>query len=136
LLNLPPEVCRSGSIGHVEELIAWLREQLDADGRVAQRLLEASPGTSFEPEVTDPEVLRSYLDRWSPARVLAEVANKRQHIARWEWANSLVRPDHIPAIRDEIYFLRLGHTQVILDDAQPYSGQAGWKDEWLTLREA
>lgn len=73
-----------------------------------------------------------HIARWDPARVLAEVQAKRRHIARWEEVNALVlaEPDQPSMIRNELLSVRKAYLDVIKDDAQPYAGQPGWREEW------
>jgi hypothetical protein len=118
-------------------LIDWLREQLDADERLAQA---TTPGPwRYDPtkvnEISreesvfagpdgraattiastgpcdDPPSMSDarFIAAWDPARVLAEVKAKR-------------------AILNEA--IHLESEEIIQLLRQPYAGREGWKDEW------
>lgn len=138
----------------MDELIAWLRQQLDEDldaARVAAALTR-SPWTSEGPTVTcadgfpvvshgDGEAATAHhIARWDPARVLAEVETKRR-----------ILDLHAPAAdyKDRVqcgYCASLCHSRSGLgcDEpadamypcetvsllAQAYAEQPGWREEW------
>lgn len=56
------------------DLTAWLREQLDADARVAQ----AAYDEASDYEVAGSDLAELHFLNWKPDRVLADVAAKRR----------------------------------------------------------
>lgn len=122
----------------MDELITWLRAQLDEDDRVAHaaNLAMSDSGEWDVLGLSDPRVLPSvqagnaivardladedavHIARWDPARVLAEVEAKRRIL---DEAIRLMGYD------GEFEFLELL--------AQPYAGREGWREEWATPRE-
>lgn len=147
----------------MDELITWLRAQLDDEERVARTATTGpwrygpdkhwrKPGTVwFEEavfagsagadatcvagtgETDDPQSMADaeHIARWDPARVLADVEAKRRHIARWEHVNELLADMETPStIRNELLSVRRAYANAITDDAQPYAGRDGWREEW------
>lgn len=114
----------------MDELIGWLREQLDDDERVA-RAATSNPRWSLDEhgdgivwaEGLNVVADRLYPDdakhiaRWDPARVLAEVDAKRQRI---DWIEGELADDST----DETvqWLARL--------EALPYAGRPGYREEW------
>lgn len=132
----------------VDELIAFLRTQLDEDERVA-RAANPAPwrritGKTWLDSNTifggsymgDQEKLRNvasleiswlpdenadHITRWDPARVLAEVEAKRRIIA----LHHPVDPcDAHDATQETIA------CDTLLALAQPYAGRTAWREEW------
>jgi hypothetical protein len=127
-------------VSAVDELITWLRAQLDDDERVAREAGDDSLRWRSEgPERNLVDEIRTiaiapyegelheaeHIARWDPARVLAEVEAKRR-VLDWlvdcenkaldgNWWNLEVR-DAVEAL------------------AQPYAGRPGWREEWATTR--
>lgn len=113
----------------MDELITWLRAQLDDDERAA-RAATVLPGgaaewfTGAEGSVlaADPSQLHVrgavlslddigvHIARWDPARVLAEVEAKRRILDDFSW--------------------EAGQVRAIQLLAQPYAGRDGWREEW------
>lgn len=133
----------------MDDLITWLRAQLDDDERVAHECLQAPAdrlgvqlGTYrwearedgvwcrnylVAPRVSDED--GAHIARWDPARVLAEVEAKRRIIERYE--------DCLARQEDPDYSSIAAHGQaaeyedwVIPALAQPYAGRPGWREEW------
>lgn len=118
-----------------DDLITWLRAQLDADERVARA---ATPGpwvwlagrvfqehgddrivvpTVNDLAVVEPEDL-AHIARHDPARVLAEVQAKRRLVSEAE--HYLNYEDHgLPLAEWILTFLAL-----------PYADVPGYRDEW------
>lgn len=122
----------------VDELIAFVRQQLDEDERVARAAVElawASGGSGqwstdssgiidsaveVAPQVLVDEGVPTseqieHITRWDPARVLAEVEAKRRIL---DAASDLQEREGRYA-EDFVRAL-----------AQPYAGQPGWREEW------
>lgn len=98
----------------MDELVAWLRAQLDEDERVIQEAAE----DYFYAEGHGRAVYR-WFDRWAPDQpdpMLAEVEAKR---ALLDWAVAWLERDCAPWNADAIRLL-----------AQPYAGRDGWREEW------
>jgi hypothetical protein len=113
----------------MDELIAFLRAQLDEDERVAlaasgfydDRDLSAElVEEGFDREVGD---LAAY---WDPARVLAEVEAKRRILGE----HRPVEAGDVPGLAmcfvdNEV--MPCDHVRWL---AQPYAGREGWREEW------
>jgi hypothetical protein len=124
----------------MDDLIAFLRAQLDEDERVAReagqdrpdwkfdhafdghypysRELGISAGTTQAPGYVDPPQAE-HIARWDPARVLAEVEAKRRILDDYEREDLTLSPEHWSTLEDVIRAL-----------AQPYAGRPGWREEW------
>jgi hypothetical protein len=90
----------------MDELVTWLREQIDADERAVEGAcvhIDDCNGSG-------------YGDRFDDARVLAEVEAKRRILDLW----SSVDPGPAGAVLAE----------VILHLAQPLASRPGFRDEW------
>lgn len=137
----------------MDELITWLRAQLDDDERVARAVRSgpwrtviipdrSGPDTVLELGGTDDRVVSTgffdddpvrpaeaeHIARWDPARVLAE-------IAAWRRILDLcvaLGPDPGFAGEWELYPGDMAEmaTRTILELAQPYAGRDGWREEW------
>ena len=128
------------------DLVAWLREQIDEDERVAQDarghvwrydperstalVVDAGSGQAiaYRPRSGDAPSAGDgiHIARWDPARVLAEVAAKR---AILDHCVSTIRhagdppgidPEDVTAVEHVIHLL-----------AQPFAGRAGFDPSWL-----
>jgi hypothetical protein len=111
----------------MDDLITWLRAQLDDDERVAQEAIS----WTWRPELTNEFVSAEHIARWDPARVLAEVEAKRRILDLHEQA--------VPDGHDQMgYRFACEHcaqttpcpTLRLL--AQPYAERDGWQEEWRT----
>jgi hypothetical protein len=136
----------------MDDLVTWLRAQLDDDERVAREAAnygdtwrDGSGKTliypSDESRHPGPIIIGPYGDledvhtdhivRWDPARVLAEVDAKRRIIDRWadlrrEVLDALDRDedDAAPTATEFAY------EQVVQTLALPYADRPGYRDEW------
>jgi hypothetical protein len=133
----------------VDDLVTWLRAQLDEDERVAReadsgRWLPEDKGITFEYRaddfhggeaqarlVADTRANQWHIANWDPARVLAEVEAKRRildlhHVTEFE-----SEPDHDPMGAG---CAECGHfdwpCETIRLLALPYAGRDGWREEW------
>lgn len=138
----------------MDELIAWLRQQLDNDERVARAAQQCTPGrwhstdegglysddtggngyfasgpwdTGVQDDVAE------HIVRWDPARVLAEVEAKRRILDEalplvTQVADALddVADSQFSAPAREPYVPEL----LLKTLAQPYAGWPGWREEW------
>lgn len=120
----------------MDDLVAWLRAQLDEDERVAKaadsgRWLPEGKGISFEfyadefPDgeawaylVADTKANQWHITNWAPARVLAEVEAKREILESaavlddWDGGNPYMAARIIRAL------------------ALPYADRDGYRAEW------
>lgn len=135
----------------VDELIAFVRQQLDEDEGLARAADEKRHRAIVTDALARPEIgthnNARLIARWDPARVLAEVEAKRQRI---DWLASLQHETagedfpvydscRILAQPGDLGDLDVGYCSCGLDarrehllkiDAQPYAGQPGWREEW------
>jgi hypothetical protein len=101
----------------MDDLVTWLRAQLDDDERVARQMMAEPGGFYIEAETADVNIMTvgAHVYRWTPKRVLAEVDAKRR-------------------ILDEIIELheREGrYTEGFLAAlALPYADRPGYLQEW------
>jgi hypothetical protein len=67
-------------MGDLDDLITWLRAQLDDDERIARQVMAEPGGFYLEPETDDTNIMAAgaHVYRWAPKRVLAEVEAKRR----------------------------------------------------------
>lgn len=97
-----------------DELITWLRAQLDDDERAALAWLPLGNPTEAD---------RDHMARLNPTRMLAEVEAKRRIIEAEQ--DRVIEEGSLPErMRDLI------ETDVIKLLAQPYAGREGWREEW------
>jgi hypothetical protein len=138
----------------MDELVAFLRQCLDQDERVAREASDAARSANWiagaEGSVisTDPQSelhirgavlslddIGVHIARWDPARVLAEVEAKRRIIAdivdEATWLDLSCDMDRRIGPRDEATEPYLGD-QLAKLVAQPYAGRPGWRDDWAT----
>lgn len=132
-----------------DDLLTWLRAQLDDDEQVARKATSApwlvtasTDGTladvvpvtsSFEDYCCDRDDAE-HIARWNPDRVLAEVAHKRR-ILQWV-QDRLVDAEDFPqndAYRVEAIEATVLHLRWL---AAPYAGREGYRDEWKPVEEA
>lgn len=102
----------------VDDLIAWLRQQLDEDERVALEALAECPGIDGRWVPTTNRPSHVHEAHWDPARVLAKVKADRR-----------ILDECVRTLEFEDY----GHwlaEQVIQALAQPYAGRPGRREEW------
>lgn len=129
-----------------DDLVTWLRAQLDDDARPAQATLDEGP--MHEPSSRDDEGrlvigdrainvwATTHIGRWSPARVLAEVAAKRAIIDGWRDPATVRRlPAGIYDGRDQDEVeaqLSIAYAvdRVVRLLALPYADRAGFREEW------
>lgn len=91
----------------MDELVTWLRAQLDDDERAARAWLPFGNPTDAD---------RDHFARHDPLRVLAEVDAKRRII---DWALAWLEREVAPWNADLIRMLAL-----------PYADRAGYREEW------
>ncbi|HEY9414308.1 MAG TPA: DUF6221 family protein [Pseudonocardia sp.] len=116
-----------------DDLVAWLREQLDEDERIAREANQ--PGerwfASGDPSV-NLHALTAHAQRWNPARAVAEVEAKRRIIARHGMLE--VFGTKVCAYCATLQGQRPGNgywpCPEILDAALPYADRPGYRDEW------
>ncbi len=100
----------------MDDLVTWLRAQLDDDERVAQSAYYWSPTGWFDV----PDSAREHLDRWDPARVLAEVDAKRRIL------DGMIDDDGF--LRGNIASGTAWPVIVLL--AAAYADRPGYREEW------
>ncbi|MEU1240060.1 DUF6221 family protein [Micromonospora parva] len=126
----------------VDDLVTWLRAQLDEEERVALAVPEAARrwtldgGTIHHGHPTDEVVDWVYLEggwehiaRQDPARVLAEVDAKRRILDLFEYEQADVSlpwgpPTTVPGTRPATA------SPVLRLLALPYADRPGYRDEW------
>lgn len=117
----------------MDELIAWLRAQLDDDERLALTFevregewrCQHCAGAMTSAERLDSHLFETGHREWGPARVLAEVNAKRHLIAGYEGADEFYgRVQQAPA--GEI----TGLYAAIQYAALPYADRPGYKESW------
>jgi hypothetical protein len=132
----------------VDDLVAWLRAQLDDDERVAREAGVSASGSRWHVAdrgaviVRDDDGMVVVFDEGSPSREEAE------HIARWDPARVLAEVDAKRRILDEIvplidemdgrieseWGLRMepiGESDALVKLlALPYADQPGYRPEW------
>lgn len=134
----------------MDDLVAWLRQQLDEDERVALAAAQLAQTrdwwASAEGKVHDANAegyrnllggenawsldeIGEHIARWDPARVLAEVEAKRRVLDRYE--DALARCDD-PDESQLAAGIQVSEYEdwIIPQLAQPYAGQPGWREEW------
>lgn len=128
----------------MDDLITWLREQINGDERGAQAALsgQADPengwvesrtagfaGVGIAPHVghIHEDVQAAHVVRWNPARVLREVAAKRTIVRECEnqaaWESTTGRK--YPATT--AWALAVTTLRVL---ALPYSDRPGYREDW------
>ncbi len=69
----------------MDELVAWLRQQLGDDEEMASKAVEHRRFPTYgELDRSLTPRVRGHIARWDPSRVLAEVEAKRRVITVWE----------------------------------------------------
>lgn len=116
----------------MDELITWLRAQLDDDERVARK---CAPG----PWVTQGEVRETYVVSSAGIAVATGWLRDAEHIARWDPKRVLAEIEAKRGILDELDSMITGWTYEETKDfgrdilktlALPYAGRDGWREEW------
>lgn len=105
----------------MDELVTWLRAQLDDDERVARQVMAEPVGFYIEAETDATNIMTvgAYIHRWTPKRVLAEVDAKRRVIetcAFWLYEDDRGID---PCASSTLRLLAL-----------PYADRPGYLDEW------
>ncbi|MFD7996860.1 DUF6221 family protein [Streptomyces mexicanus] len=123
----------------MDDLVQWLRAQLDEDERVARlaldqtgdnwrayykQIIAANPRFGEDPADANTSEVADHIARHDPTRVLAEVEAKRQVIEQYESIGnpppSEIGPDLVRA--------ELGRVLRLL--ALPYADRPGYREEW------
>jgi hypothetical protein len=112
----------------VDELVEWLRVQIDEDERVAREAPFALDDESwpFWTDVDDQDDYRTanqWRDRFKPARVLREVEAKRRILGRCIQARAdqgIYSEDGQAAVAEDVLKLM----------ALPYSDRSDYQEEW------
>lgn len=130
--------------GRADELLPWLRAQLDEDERAARacppwpwRLNDEGDEVWAADDVevaavfalsgSQTRATAAHIARWDPARVLAEVAAKRAVINAYaEVAEWYGRPSNRPAPAGEVF----GLWTAVQHLGVAYSTRHGYRDEW------
>lgn len=118
----------------MEDLVTWLRAQLDEDKRVARQVMAEPGGFYIEAETDDVNVMTigAHVYRWTPKRVLAEVEAKRRILDLADDATSLdmsVDMDRRVGRRDETKEPYVGD-EILRQLALPYDDRPGYREEW------
>lgn len=133
-----------------DDLVVWLRGQLDVDAHVAASAIQETGGAQWEPDdggccvvVSVPDSQRltgddgplvaetrhwqnsEYIARHDPAFVLADIAAKRAVLAEVD----LVATEHRPGDSDSV--ARCAQMEYVLRlFAAAYADRDGYRDEW------
>ncbi|TBL44259.1 hypothetical protein EYA84_02115 [Verrucosispora sp. SN26_14.1] len=134
----------------MDDLVTWLRAQLDEDERVATAARQAAPGAwvSMYRDVhaidsqagstsrvltADTGVLAVHAARQDPARVLRRVTAQRRildlHTGAHE-CSTLVYRQGVPEVDAFSYVLETEHCTTVLLLAAEYADQPGYQPEW------
>lgn len=100
----------------MNDLVTWLRAQLDDDERVAE---QASSWT-WQPELAGEHVSTAHIARWNPARVLADVDAKRCILALGGDFDVYSEPYTAQPVWERAVRLL----------ALPYADRPGFREEW------
>lgn len=122
----------------MDDLIAWLRAQLDDDERVARQMTAEPCGFYIEAETADTNIMTvgAHVYRWTPKRVLAEVDAKRRILVEifgyeakidGEWGCCHSAADIGAGKCPEIDINEIAALRIL---ALPYAGRDGYRDEW------
>lgn len=109
-----------------DDMVAWLRAQLDDDERVIR---EAAAPTEYFYADGHGAAVNRWFERWSPDNpdgMLAEIEAKRRILDRLIGEHGLFRTDIASGTAKPVIQLL----------AQPYAGRPGWREEWHTTPHA
>lgn len=114
----------------MDDLVTWLRAQLDDDERAARAAQRYWHGVRIE-SATEAE--EDHARRWDPERVLAEVDAKRrildQIVPDVNGMDAQIEGEWGCGPRDEVDDPYVGDTLTKLL-ALPYAGRSGYQEEW------
>jgi hypothetical protein len=109
----------------VDDLVAFLRQCLAEDERIARELGELDYADEGGLGSIGGWPLMDYLKRFGSTRVLAEVEAKRLILDQIEpWLHVEDEYDGVETT------LRAEGTELLCHLAQPYAGWPGWREEW------
>lgn len=110
-----------------DELVTWLRAQLEDDERVART--GQADGISQWIALEDGVVINA--DSWRIANATAEDDKREvaEHIARWDPARVLAEVDAKRRILDDFSW-EAGQVRAIMFLALPYADRPGYREEW------
>lgn len=106
----------------MDDLVTWLRAQLDDDERVARQVTAEPGGFYIEAETDDVNIMTvgAYVHRWTPKRVLAEVEAKRRILDRLRDERGFYRDDIASGTAEPVIRML----------ALPYAAMPGYREEW------
>ena len=125
------------------EMMAWLREQLDAEERAARVI--AGPGDRWQADYVDPygymdQSVREHILRHNPTRVLAEVAAKRAILDLHSPTSDRMGLDETTWTYGDIDpacstcgasdYARPWPCETIKALTRSFAGQPGWREGW------
>lgn len=117
----------------VDDLVAWLRAQIDEDEQVAQGLLGATKIVGASPNFygAGGPAADTYWAHFDPARVLREVEADRAIIAAYEHIDGLLADAENPShVRNELLSVRRAYRVAIQHRAAARCDRPGYRDEW------
>lgn len=130
----------------MDDLIAFVRAQLDADERVAQAAGGAWTALEISPAHVTWEILRAggvvaeaakpdaqHIALWDPARALAEIEAKRQILELHSGGDFPADPDELGGYSWTAHCTRCGEPAPCAEVrllALPYVGRDGWREDW------
>lgn len=106
----------------MDDLVTWLRAQLDDDERVAQQMTAEPGGFYIEAETPDVNIMTvgAHVYRWTPKRVLDEVDAKRRILDRLRDERGFYRDDIASGTAEPVIRML----------ALPYADRPGYLQEW------
>jgi hypothetical protein len=112
----------------MDDLVTWLRAQLDEDERVTRQVIAEPGGFYIEAETEDVNVMTvgAYVYRWTPKRILAEVDAKRRILDE----HRLVAADDVPGLVQcglDGETMPCDHVRLL---ALPYADRPGYDESW------
>jgi hypothetical protein len=136
----------------MDDLVQWLRAQLDEDEQIARAVEDRSApwdgqwmadGDSAVRTVNGHVLfyrhdsgplkpgLADYVAEWDPARVLRDIDAKRAIVARYEFVCTEASRTTITEEEREVW-VQVGGTlqSCVLQLALPYTDRPGYRDEW------
>lgn len=115
-----------GGMTAMDELVAWLRAQLDEDEQLAVAAVEAeAAGVGWGAA----GALVEFIETWTPARALLQVAATRRLLDQYDEMkaraarNQLTR-DPVPRFMVSWLMVQIWH------EALAYAGRDGYRPEW------
>ncbi|MEV8042436.1 DUF6221 family protein [Streptomyces griseoluteus] len=128
----------------MDDLVEWLRAQLDEDARIARAILWPGSGNKLDWELVasatidfgEDEVyvgdrtIANHVMAHTPARVLREVAAKRKLLDRWSELQRRIEAETDEAKRGNLALTRHGLDMFVYQLGTVYADRPGYREEW------